>query len=99
METNNNTDAQPQRHDIQADDLIANDGMTAATARNTKEEDEAEKPVNYDPSEKPGAKYNINDQAHSQSSKDDFVNTVSNFKHEDGTTPPSAIDSKNLSAD
>jgi len=31
-------------------------------------------------------KYNINDKAHSDSSKDDFVKTVSNFKHnsEDG---------------
>lgn len=26
-------------------------------------------------------KYNINDQAYSDSSKDDFVKTVSNFKH------------------
>ena len=26
-------------------------------------------------------KYNVNDQAHSDSSKDDFVKTVSNFNH------------------
>ena len=30
-------------------------------------------------------KYNINDQAHSDSSKDDFVKTISNFKHADGS--------------
>lgn len=30
-------------------------------------------------------KYNINDQAHSDSSKDDFVKTVSNSTHADGT--------------
>ena len=30
-------------------------------------------------------KYNINDQAHSDSSKDDFVKTVSNATHADGT--------------
>ena len=30
-------------------------------------------------------KYNINDQAHSNSSKDDFVKTVSNNNHADGS--------------
>lgn len=30
-------------------------------------------------------KYNINDQAHSNSSKDDFVKTISNSTHADGT--------------
>lgn len=30
-------------------------------------------------------KYNINDQAHSDSSKDDFIKTVSNFNHADGS--------------
>jgi hypothetical protein len=30
-------------------------------------------------------RYNINDQAHSDSSKDDFVKTVSNATHADGT--------------
>ena len=29
-------------------------------------------------------KYNINDQAHSDSSKDDFVKTISNYNHADG---------------
>lgn len=28
-------------------------------------------------------KYNINDQAHSDSSKDEFIDTVSNFHHSD----------------
>ena len=32
-------------------------------------------------------KYNINDQAHSDSSKDDFVKTVSEFHHADETAP------------
>jgi hypothetical protein len=32
-------------------------------------------------------KYNINDQAHSDSSKDDFVKTVSEFHHADETEP------------
>ena len=31
-------------------------------------------------------KYNINDQAHSDSSKDDFVKTISNSNHADGTS-------------
>lgn len=31
-------------------------------------------------------KYNINDQAHSDSSKDDFIKTVSNATHADGST-------------
>lgn len=31
-------------------------------------------------------KYNINDQAHSNSSKEDFIKTVSNFNHADGET-------------
>ena len=31
-------------------------------------------------------KYNINDQAHSDSSKDDFIKTVSNATHADGTS-------------
>ena len=30
-------------------------------------------------------KYNINDQAHSDSSKDDFVKTISNNNHADGS--------------
>ena len=30
-------------------------------------------------------KYNINDQAHSDSSKDDFVKTISNYNHADGS--------------
>lgn len=30
-------------------------------------------------------KYNINDQAHSNSSKDDFVKTISNYNHADGS--------------
>lgn len=30
-------------------------------------------------------KYNINDQAHSDSSKDDFVKTISNYHHADGS--------------
>lgn len=77
-----------------------NDGMTAASARNTKQDSESLNHDSvYDASDKPGSKYNINDQAYSQSSKDDFVKTVSNFEHSDGTHPPSAIDSKNLSPD
>ncbi len=31
-------------------------------------------------------KYNINDQAHSDSSKEDFIKTVSNFRHSDEAT-------------
>lgn len=38
----------------------------------------------FDNKENPGRNYNINDQAYSQTSKDDFVKTVSNFKHADG---------------
>lgn len=30
-------------------------------------------------------KYNINDQAHSDSSKDDFIKTISNYHHADGS--------------
>ncbi len=33
-------------------------------------------------------KYNINDQAHSDSSKDDFIPTVSNFHHADEPDEP-----------
>ncbi len=80
-------------------DFVANDGMTAASARNTKDDGNAQHDAGFDVNEKPGSKYNINDQAHSQSSKEDFVKTVSNFEHSDGTHPPAAIDSKNLSPD
>ena len=31
-------------------------------------------------------RYNINDRAHADSSKDDFIKTVSNARHSDGTT-------------
>ncbi|HEX8270598.1 MAG TPA: hypothetical protein VF581_11960 [Flavobacterium sp.] len=82
------------------EEVISNDGMTSASARKTGGGDEhTPSETNYDPSEKPGGKFNINDQAHSQSSKEDFIKTVSNYKHEDGTTPPSQIDSQNLSPD
>ncbi|HEX8561688.1 MAG TPA: hypothetical protein VF676_01800 [Flavobacterium sp.] len=88
------------QHNQLRDDLAVNDGMTASSARHTKDDPEsAEHPDHYDPATKPGGKYNINDQAHSQSSKEDFIKTVSNFEHSDGTTPPSQIDSKNLSPD
>jgi len=86
----------PQNSDFK--DFVANDGMTAKSARMTKEDSE-QIDAAYDVNDKPGSKYNINDQAHSQSSKEDFVKTVSNFEHSDGTQPPSAIDSKNLSPD
>ena len=80
---------------------ISHDGMTAATARNTGGGDEHTPTADhsYDPNENPGKKFNINDQAHSQSSKEDFVKTVSNFSHSDGSTPPSQVDSQHLSPD
>ncbi len=80
------------------DELHSNDGMTAASARDSKTIEPHES-YDYDASEKPGKKYNINDQAYSQSSKKDFVKTVSNFEHEDGSKPPAAIDSKHLEND
>lgn len=82
-------------------EFAANDGMTAASARKTKHEsDKAEHASEaYHPDEKPGSKFNINDQAYSQSSKADFVPTVSNFEHSDGTKPPAQIDSQHISPD
>ena len=38
-------------------------------------------PGTHDGSEELIEKYNINDQAHSNSSKDDFLKTTSNFNH------------------
>lgn len=40
-------------------------------------------PGNHEGSEKLIEKYNINDQAHSNSSEKDFIKTTSNFKHSD----------------
>lgn len=40
-------------------------------------------PGNHDGSKELIEKYNINDQAFSNSSKKDFIKTVSNFKHSD----------------
>ncbi len=39
-------------------------------------------------------KYNINDQAHSDSSKKDFIDTVSNFHHADETQDDSQDNSQ-----
>lgn len=39
-------------------------------------------------------KYNINDQAHSDSSKKDFIDTVSNFHHADETQKDSQENSQ-----
>ena len=80
------------------DELHANDGMTAASARKSRTL-EPHEAFDFDAAEKPGKKYNINDQAYSQSSKEDFHKTVSNFVHEDGTKPPAAIDSTHLEND
>ena len=39
----------------------------------------------YDDNDNPAKDYNINDQAFSQSSAEDFVKTVSGFTHADGS--------------
>lgn len=75
--------------------LHANDGMTAASARKSRTIAPHES-YEFNSAEKPGKKYNINDQAYSQSSAKDFYSTVSNFQYEDHTKPPAAIDSKHL---
>jgi len=89
-----------KQNDQELQDMVSNDGMTAESARKTKDDAESTTHADhYVQNEKPGAKFNINDQAHSQSSKEDFFKTVSNFKHDDGTTPPAAIDSEHLDTD
>ena len=80
-----------------ADELHSNDGMTAASARASKTIDPHQN-FEFDSSEKPGKKYNVNDQAYSQSSKEDFVKTVSNFESED-VSRTSAILNKDLEND
>ena len=60
--------------DAAADNLIAD---------SPKEKIEKQKQY-FDDKENPRTHYNVNDQAHSQSSKEDFVKTLSNFKHADG---------------
>lgn len=39
----------------------------------------------YDSPENPGRKFNVNDQAYSQTSREDFVKTHSKFHHSDDT--------------
>lgn len=47
----------------------------------TKPQKDVPQPGNHDGNEELLEKYNINDQAHLNSSKEDFVKTTSNFNH------------------
>ncbi len=61
-------------------DFVAND--SPAVVSDPKEKLEKKKEY-FDAKENPGRQYNINDVAHSQSSRDDFIETVSKFHHAD----------------
>ena len=59
-------------------DFVANDSPAVADDAKDKVAKEREY---YDAKENPARNYNINDQAFSQSSPSDFIETVSKFRH------------------
>lgn len=90
MESNENSNSSNKPVAIKADEALSN------TFSNFEEKDDffvpesAEEKVAkereyYDAKENPARKYNINDQAFSQSSPENFIKTTSGFTHSDGT--------------
>ncbi len=69
-----------------AEDETTGSGYSEAE-RNTKDATNTDYPADpqHNGSRELIDKYNINDQAHSDSSKDDFVKTISNNNHVDGS--------------
>lgn len=65
------------------DRKVENEREGVSSSKDVRNQDEQEVPDKG--SQDLIEKYNINDQAHSNSSKKDFIDTVSNFHHADET--------------
>lgn len=69
--------------DFGTSDTTTGNGFSEAE-RASQDQHTGQEPAEYEGSRDLIDGYNINDQAHSQSSKADFIRTISNFHHNDG---------------